>query len=269
MPNTHIRKLISIALLNFMMLSVNAQSSITGFEVKRSPPSILRMGEDTSSMQVYYYKDITMYRLSYEFSSTGFLATNPDNENETLSFNTENSPSRRRYHYVLFKQPGEMAFDSFPNESPTFKRSAWKPLKLINQGLIPALFDEYIYGQFNKNPLVLKASVMNKDSGITRRTYEHSNDTAKLATYYFTTSDRFPAKDISLSKGFDSLFHSRLYECRIVTYKAAFQNCDFGVDELVDYYLISPINGINNEAELMGYFTAFEKKAMRQARENK
>lgn len=252
-----------------IQVSANGQTTINGYEIKRMAPLVLSMKGDTSNMQVYFYKDMTMYRLSYDFSTAFAVGRivdgdGSDKQQDDHTLLPEPTPPETRYHYVVFRNSEKQAFDSFPNDNDDFQNSRWGVLDEFSKHLLKDDIDTYIFKSLSKESFRPVNSPRKKKKEKNLTVYEHWKDSLKLATCYLRTTDQWNDPRISMSRGFDSLLGKKLIEMKWVMNKAAFKDCDPdcfpGMEEMEDYYALSMLSPLKNEEELLGYFNGFEQK---------
>ena len=279
-----VQKLIFFFILSGAMVICNAQTASTtklvAVEIKHTMPDILHdlHQTDTEEDLIYYYSDMTMYRISYSYDSMVPLYNGRDRMADELNVKNEKPDkanhrdrttdtiyiseprksvcSEERYHFVVFKNGSNSGYNYDNHDGPLFHKSGWVKIDSIlkyQRGK-----ERQLCNAITTYPSKLVSSSIEKDQGTMQQVYDiwDSTNTNKLATYTFDYNNSFRAVDASLSKQLDSLNNSKLCHAHSSWYEAAFKKCGFKIDKFEMDYSLSEITVANVE-EVMGYFNRF------------
>jgi len=220
------------------------QNEIKGIILTDNFPLIDKTGKlesyDTLVTKIYYYRDLTLYQLSYHYDSSV--------ENVSLK-------SETRHHYFVHKNGDVYGYDYDEHKPQSGSRISADSLfkkewcMLINP-----------YPILIKNNVVLISSQQNADSGILEETYliKGKSDTTMSGTVFLSFSNTLKNIDYSLSRELDSIKKMKLYTVRMVNNSRYIKDYNITLDRIEQRYTLKEIPVIINYSEIKGYFDRYD-----------
>lgn len=217
---------------------------IKGIQITQVFPNMNNQGKvidyDTPSVKIYYYKNYSLYHLSYHFDSTV--------ANKVIS-------SEDRYHYVVHEKGNAYGYD-FDIHKQQYKRKVSMD-SILN---LEWVFKIQVYPIFANNTAILNSSQKDDSFGILRESYQLKGkaDTSMSGSCYLEFSNKLNDINFSLSKEFDSIKNMKLIKINIVNNPRHFKQADIYIDKVETSYMMQEIQ-VPNIKKVMPYFEMYEK----------
>jgi hypothetical protein len=218
-------------------------SEITSEKVTQVLPNLDNenklMSYDTSSVQMYFYKNLVLYELSYRFDSIV--------NNKTLI-------SEDRTHYFVYEKGKTFGFDYDEHKSIYKKR-----ISLDSIFKFEWIAQNKLYPLFLDNPTLLVSSHKNQDSGTLHEKYiiRYKNDTSTTGTCSLSFSNNLKDVRYSISKELDSIKNMKLYSFKTERYAGYIQG--IYVDAYITSTLLEKVS-VSNPKKIMSYFNMYRKE---------
>jgi hypothetical protein len=220
-------------------------SEITCEKVTQVFPNLSSTGKltgyDTSSVHIYYYKNLILYNLSYHFDST---------VNDKLLL------SEKRFHYILYEKGNSYGYD-FDEHKTQYKRK----ISMDSVFKIEWIAVTRLYPLFVTNIAILLSSNRNKDSGTLHEQYliKAKDDTTVLAKCSLGFTNKLQHVRYSLSKELDSIKKMKLNMVRIKNHTQYFKEYNFTLDTYELAYDLESVP-VFNQNKIMSYFNMYKKE---------
>jgi hypothetical protein len=237
-----------IAFLSILVISVsqspsfqyNTQSekNIEAFEITQILPNVDFKGVvqtyDTSTTIVYYYKDMSLYRLSYFYSE--------ENEGKTII------DHELRYHYVVCKKDSLYGYDYDQHKSPGKKRV------LIDSAFAGEwAVQTKLYPMFEKNLPKLISTKKEATTLIENYKLRDKTDSVYIADFTLKYTNAIKNIDLSICKEFDSLKNMKLYELSFFANPYYMKRFGIIKGRYYSYYHLKKIP-VENQEKILHYF---------------
>lgn len=217
---------------------------ITGIELTHNFPYIDNKGKllkyDTITTRIYYYKDQTLYQLSYQFDSL---------------YGNNLIKSEVRNHFFVHQRDKLYGYD-YDKHKTKFNRKV----------LADSLFNAEWFTKMNTykilftNESKLVRSYTDAASGELQETYELKGreDTTMSGTCFLVYSKKSFNTAFSLSKELDSIKKMKLCRIELVNNSRFMKDKNFYLDRIVQTYTLKKIENINLD-QVSTYFEQYIK----------
>lgn len=208
-------------------------NEITGIELKHNFPIIDEKGRllyyDTVNTKIYYYKDLTLYQLTYR--------------NDSL-FENNLVKSEVRTHYFVHRKNKKFGYDY--DEHKRIFTSKLSADSLFNAEWFNKV-NPYQILLFNESVLI--ASQNNTDSGELKETYtlKAKGDTSMQGTCILVFKKSFNSSSFSLSKELDSMKQMKLCKFELVNNARFMKDKGIYLDKIVQIHTLEKITNLNFE----------------------
>jgi hypothetical protein len=178
-------------------------------------------GYDTTSVKIYYYKNLKLYDLEYHFDS---------------SHNGELIVSENRRHYLLCRDGDSTGYD-FDDHKSAEKRKVQMDSVYSLEWVFNANLKRSI---FANNLTKLISSKENRDSGIITEQYSLTGkeDTLMKGFAVFLYSTKLKDFVFSLSNELDNAKKAKLFKVNTITYAHFVKEEGFTVESIETSYLL-------------------------------
>ncbi len=199
---------------------------------------------DTSSVRIYYYKDITLFYLTYHFDS--------------ISAGIHHKSEYRNYYFVYKK--GDIYGYSYDIHKSVFSTKILVDSILQQQWI----FTNHLYPVFIKNEATLISSHQNKDSGTLHEAYSlvGKKDTTMTGNIYLSFTNKISDVEHSLSKELDSLKNMKLYKLKLVINKRYAKEYQMTLDQSEASFWLEELP-VTNREEILSYVERYEKDRLK------
>jgi hypothetical protein len=210
----------------------NEDKSIDAYQITQIIPDFDGEGRihgyDTSNVQVFYFKDLILYKLMYLHSLT---------ENDVVKIIDE-----RRTHYILFKRNEQYGFDFDEHKTP-FKRAI--------------LVDSAFSGEWSKQTKLypmfvnllpkLITSRSNGDSLIETYKMRDKKDSIDAAECELKFTSSIKNIELTLSRELDSTKNMKLYELSFVANPEYMKSYGIVSGKYYSYYHLEKLKDFDRE----------------------
>lgn len=183
--------------------------SIEAFEILQVVPDVSVDGKviayDTSTVQVFYYNSLVLYKLSYIHSYS-------EDDVQIIE-------NQLRTHYILYK-PGERYGLDFDEYKHPYKREILLDSAFRGEWSVQTR----LYPMFVKNLSKLTASRRQGDSLVEQYTLRDLKDSMDVASAELKFTNSIGNIELSICKELDSLKNMKLYELSFVGAKDYFKS---------------------------------------------
>jgi hypothetical protein len=215
------------------------KNDITGIKVTENFPILDPKGKliryDIYHTNIYYYKDLVLYKSDYGFDSVV----------NDITFKQE----RRDYYFVYRK--GNNTGLLFDSNKHIFEKRVLTD-SILNKEWCNGL---NFYRSYADNLITPISSNEIPDSGIVKKMFSFKGvkDTGLSGIVSFWFSNKLNHIEYSLSKELDSIYKKKLYKIRITNNPRKFDGYDFALERIDQAFDLEEIP-VTNKKELLKYF---------------
>lgn len=219
-------------------------ADIQGIKVTQVFPKINNdgalQGYDTSSVYIYYYKNMILYKMPYEHN---------------LIVNNKLEKSEIRHHYFIYTKGDSLGFNYDDYKSASIQQvpvdSIFKNEWIKQTKLYPIIYN-------NNATMIYKKT--NKDSGTLYEIYsiKGKTDPGLSGSLFLMFTNELKNINYSLSKELDSISKMKLCSVKIVSDKRYFKGYSVTMDSYESSYKIEKILVANYPEDLI-YFDRYKK----------